>query len=151
MLGTYASWFTAQPLSPTVQNQLQTAVGYAISALPDPNLSLVAGNALRNLCDTNRKMLAPHLNAFAELHASIGHVPNAEKSKVMESIASVIQALPPHEQISAVEAMINPIVQALAETLAGINNIVSWRRSVVLAHCILVASRRGTFSNYTPS
>lgn len=72
--GTYSSWFAMQE-GPTTQQQLMTAVGYAVAALPDPVLCLQAGSALRNLCDSNRKALAPQISAFAELHAGIGQIP----------------------------------------------------------------------------
>jgi len=80
-----------------------TCISYVVQALPDQSLSLQAASALRNLCDSNRKALAPQISAFAELHAGLAQVPDSEKSKVMESIASVIQALPPLEEIPPVE------------------------------------------------
>ena len=51
------------------------AVTYIASALPDPALCLPAANALRDLCDANREALAPHINAFGELHANMAGMP----------------------------------------------------------------------------
>jgi len=48
---------------------------YVASALTDPALCLQAANALRNLCDANRKVLAPQIGAFAQLHAALGSIP----------------------------------------------------------------------------
>lgn len=79
------------------------AVSYVVSALREPQLCLAAANALRDLCDTNRAALAPHIGAFAELHAGLGGIPDTESAKVLQSIASVIQALPPDEEIPPVE------------------------------------------------
>ena len=77
--------------------------------------------ALRNLCEANRKNLAPHIGAFGELHAGLDRIPvrfmkllrvnvniftnlqDSEKSKVLQSIASVIQAMPPMDEIPAIE------------------------------------------------
>ncbi|KAG7094032.1 hypothetical protein E1B28_007654 [Marasmius oreades] len=120
LLGTYASWFASNPDQATVpprEELLTTAVSYAVQALPDAMLSLQAATALRNLCDANRKLLAPRIGAFAELHAGLARVPDSEKATVMESIASVIEALPPADAIPTVEVIVNPLIQRLVETL----------------------------------
>ena len=78
-------------------------MGFVVTALPDQALCLPAANALRDLCDNNRIALAPHIASFGELHASLRGISELEKAKVLQSIASVIQALPLNEQISPVE------------------------------------------------
>jgi len=119
LIGAYASWFATLPTGPpsSTPSVLMTAVAYVVSALAEPSLSLQAANALRNLCDANRKALAPHIGAFADLHAGLERIPDSEKSKVLQSIASVIQALPPDEEISPIEAIVSPIVQKLIEAM----------------------------------
>lgn len=52
-----------------------TVLGYVVAALTDPSLCLQAALALRNLCDANRKALAPQISAFAELYAGLGSIP----------------------------------------------------------------------------
>jgi hypothetical protein len=42
---------------------------------------------------------------------------DSEKGKVLQSIASVIQALPPAEAVAPVEAMVGPILQRLGAAL----------------------------------
>lgn len=75
-LGSYASWFTTQSSKSTpTTSLLMNAVSYIASALPDPALCLPAANALRDLCDANREALAPHINAFGELHANMTGMP----------------------------------------------------------------------------
>jgi hypothetical protein len=78
VIGTYASWFTTQSTettSTTQQSLLMNAISYVVAALPEPSLCLQAANALRDLCDANRAELAPHIGAFAELHAGLTGVP----------------------------------------------------------------------------
>jgi hypothetical protein len=78
LVGTYASWFTTQSTettSTTHQSLLMNAITYVVAALPEPSLWLQAANALRDLCDANRSVLAPHIGAFADLHASLTSVP----------------------------------------------------------------------------
>ncbi|ESK97855.1 importin 13 [Moniliophthora roreri MCA 2997] len=135
LIGTYASWFASNPDQPTTpprQELLTNAVSYVVQALPDAALSLQAASALRNICDANRKLLAPQIGAFAELHAGLAQVPDSEKSTVMESIASVIQALPPPEEIPPVEVIVNPIVQKLMEILRSPSSLPPEAREMVI-------------------
>ena len=76
--GTYASWFTTQSIMNTPISSpslLMNAISYVVSALPEPLFCLPAANALRDLCDANRAALAPHIGAFAELHAGLTGIP----------------------------------------------------------------------------
>ncbi|THV01907.1 ARM repeat-containing protein [Dendrothele bispora CBS 962.96] len=125
LIGTYASWFATSNTvtTPPKQDLLMTCVSYVVQALPVQTLCLQAASALRNLCDANRKALAPQIGAFAELHAGLAQVPDSEKSKVMESIASVIQALPPMEEIPPVEVIVNPIIQKMGELIRSPNTL----------------------------
>ncbi|OBZ74388.1 Importin-13 [Grifola frondosa] len=120
LIASYASWFTTQPKqspdSPT-PSLLMNAISYVVAALTVPTLCMPAANALRDLCDANRTALAPHISAFGELHAGVTNIPDTEKSKVLQSIASVIEALPPAEEIPPVEAIVNPVVSKLFEAL----------------------------------
>lgn len=129
VIGTYATWFASQASESSQSNPnlvsnpnansnlLMTVLGYVVAALTDPSLCLQAALAMRNLCDANRKALAPQMGAFAELYAGLGSIPNSERSKVIQSISSIIQALPPDEEIPPIEAIVNPVVQKLGEAL----------------------------------
>jgi len=103
--GSYASWFTTLPMGSS--EPLLAVLGYVAPALNDASLCLPAANALRDLCDANRAALAPHITAFGELHAGLSRVQDTEKAKVLQSISSVIQALPPEEEIAPVEVCVN--------------------------------------------
>lgn len=177
LLGVYASWFASQ--SSDSSNLLMNVVSYVVSALTDPLLCLQAAIALRNLCDANRKVLAPQIGAFAELHAGLGSIPvwsclaipsvptnmkaqDTEKSKVLQSIASVIQALPPGEGIPPIEvefssqkadlhtyapiflqAIVDPIVQKLAVALQPSSMVRATSRSIsnLCTYVIMRSSR----------
>ncbi|KAH7905355.1 armadillo-type protein [Hygrophoropsis aurantiaca] len=149
LLGTYSSWFTTQsttatPTShPTLSTSstspptpssslLMNAVSYVVSALPEPSLCLPAANALRDLCDANRLALAPHIGAFAELHAGLGGIPDTEKSKVLQSISSVIQALPPEEEIPPVHAIVSPVVEKLTQALHSSSQLPEEARAMAI-------------------
>ncbi|KAJ7913240.1 hypothetical protein B0H13DRAFT_2470633 [Mycena leptocephala] len=81
---------------------------------------LQAALALRSLCDAKRRALASRIDAFAEVQTGLGGVPDPEKGKVLQSIASVIQALPPAEAVAPVEAMVGPILQRLGAALGAV-------------------------------
>lgn len=74
---------------------------------------------LKELCDANRAILAPHLNSFADLHRNVELLGSEEKSKVLESIASVISAMPAEAGIEPVRAVVQPLLESLARALGG--------------------------------
>ncbi|EIN05146.1 ARM repeat-containing protein [Punctularia strigosozonata HHB-11173 SS5] len=121
LIGEYATWFMTQSTLPPTSTQqtslLMNAVSYVVAALSEPGLCLHAANALRELCDANRAALAPHISAFAQLNAGLSSVPDTEKSKVLQSIASVIQALPPEQEIEPIDGMVGPVVAKLWQAL----------------------------------
>lgn len=112
--GEYATYFSSNGST----SALLRAVSYTVNALPEPTLSLQASVTLRELCDANRSILAPHLNSFADLHRNIELLGSEEKSKVLESIASVISAMPPAAQIEPVLAIVQPLLASMEKCLS---------------------------------
>lgn len=136
LIAAYSTWFTTQPKAPTPTSSpslLMNTISYVVAALPEPALCLPAANALRDLCDANRAALAPHIGAFAELHAGLSDIPDTEKSKVLQSIASVIQALPPEEEIPPIHAIVSPVVEKLAQALHISSQLVDETRIIIIS------------------
>jgi len=75
--GAYSSWFTTYSKTQTTPDStlLLNVLNYVVTALTDPALCLQAAVALRNLCDANRKALAPHVAAFGQLHDGLERIP----------------------------------------------------------------------------
>ncbi|KAI0076848.1 ARM repeat-containing protein [Panus rudis PR-1116 ss-1] len=141
LIGSYASWFTTQPIIPagaSVPSLLLNALNYVVSALTEPSLCLPAANALRDLCDSNRAALAPHIGAFGELHAQMTNIPDTEKAKVLQSIASVIQALPPDDEIPPIEAILTPVVAKLFEALQSSAQLPEEARAVAIQQLMTI-------------
>ncbi|CAE6368411.1 unnamed protein product [Rhizoctonia solani] len=92
---------------------LLDAVGYVVAALEEPMVCGDAARALKELCDANRVRLAPHIQSFGELHQRLPQIPANEKGKVLQSIASVIQALPPAQAIDPILGIVTPVVTSL--------------------------------------
>ncbi|KAF7373942.1 hypothetical protein MSAN_00606600 [Mycena sanguinolenta] len=141
LVDTYAAYFTTR-----APEALLAPLGYVLGALRDADrgICLQAALALRSLCDANRRALAARISAFAEVHAGLGGVPDSEKGKVLQSIASVIQALPPAEAVAPVEAMVGPVLQRLAAALgaAGVHPEPA-RASAILQLEILAGVSKG--------
>jgi hypothetical protein len=66
------------------------AISYVVAALPEPTLCLLAANALRDLCDANRAALAPHIGAFAELHAGLNGIPVRRMRCIVCTVTDVL-------------------------------------------------------------
>ncbi|KAI8996297.1 ARM repeat-containing protein [Trametes punicea] len=135
LIGSYASWFTTQPAQlpdSATSSPLMNAINYVVSSLSDSSLCLFAANALRDLCDANRAALAPHIGAFGELHAGLSGIPDTEKAKVLQSIASVIQALPPVEEIPPIEAIVSPVVAKLLEAMRSAGQLPEEARTLAV-------------------
>ncbi|KAI9431177.1 ARM repeat-containing protein [Lactarius indigo] len=130
LIGSYASWFTTLPVES--REPLLTVLSYVALALSEVNLCLPAANALRDLCDANRAALAPHITAFGELHAGLSSVQDTEKAKVLQSISSVIQALPPDEEIPPIEVIVQPVVAKLFQALQSSSQIPEEARELAI-------------------
>jgi hypothetical protein len=99
--GSFASWLTTLPAGSS--EPLLAVLGYVVPALSDASLCLPAANALHDMCDANRSAPAPHITTFGKLHAGLSRVQDTEKAKVLRSISSVIQTLPPEKEIGPVK------------------------------------------------
>ncbi|EAU87903.1 hypothetical protein CC1G_01550 [Coprinopsis cinerea okayama7 len=135
LIGSYSTWFPSYMKStsiPVDSNLLMNVLNYVVTALSDQALCLQAATAFRNICDANRKALAPHISAFGQLHDNLDNIPDSERSKVLQSIASVIQALPPAEMIPPVEVIVSPIVQKLVAAIQNSATLPEEARSVVI-------------------
>jgi len=116
--GEYASYFSSGSSINAISSLLR-AVNYTVTALAEPTLSLQASITLKEICDANRVILAPHLNSFSDLHRNVELLGPEEKSKVLESISSVISAMPPEVGIEPVKAVVQPLLETLSQALGG--------------------------------
>ncbi|EJD04736.1 ARM repeat-containing protein [Fomitiporia mediterranea MF3/22] len=128
LIGAYATWFTV----PIDNRYLLGALSYVAEALDESTLCLPAANALRELCDANRAKLADHIAEFGQLHARLPSIPDSEKAKIVQSIASVIQALPPEQEIEPVNAIVSPVVSRLSEALSTATQLPEEARALAI-------------------
>ena len=92
LVGEYSSWFASHP------DACLQAVTFVIGGLQEPELVPGAAKALRGLCDANRKVLMRHVPSFVQVLGGLeGRIADTELAKVLQSVASVVQALPENE------------------------------------------------------
>ncbi|TFK19652.1 ARM repeat-containing protein [Coprinopsis marcescibilis] len=135
LIGSYSTWFANYSKNTSVvtdSNLLTNVLNYVVTALSDQALCLQAATAFKNICDANRKALAPHIAAFGRLHDNLSNIPDSERSKVLQSISSVIQALPPAEMIPPVEVIVSPIVQKLITAIQNAGILPDEARNAVI-------------------
>ncbi|KAL8292471.1 hypothetical protein RQP46_001083 [Phenoliferia psychrophenolica] len=112
MVGEYAAWFGSQH-----QACLQ-AVSFVVPALSDPPLCAQAARSLRLLCNSNRKTLGEHVGSFVAVLGGLeGKVEDTELVKVLEAVASVVQALPDDRIVEPLLTLTNPIVGKLQTSI----------------------------------
>ncbi|GAA5959566.1 hypothetical protein JCM8115_003751 [Rhodotorula mucilaginosa] len=109
LVGEYSSWFASHP------DACLQAVTFVIGGLQEPELVPGAAKALRGLCDANRKVLMRHVPSFVQVLGGLeGRIADAELAKVLQSVASVVQALPENEIVEPLLTLASPIVDKLA-------------------------------------
>lgn len=129
VVGAYAAWFSASTIpahedgddtsAATATNDrsgasnnseaLLLAVTFVVHGLSDPMLAPAAARALRQLCDTNRRALTPHVASFVAVLGGLEQRVRDDEllTKVLESVANVVQALPEPEIVEPV--LVSPL------------------------------------------
>ncbi|KWU41813.1 hypothetical protein RHOSPDRAFT_36639 [Rhodotorula sp. JG-1b] len=114
LVGEYSSWFASHP------DACLQAVTFVIGGLQEPELVPGAAKALRGLCDANRKVLMRHVPSFVQVLGGLeGRIADTELAKVLQSVASVVQALPENEIVEPLLTLASPIVDKLAAATRG--------------------------------
>ncbi|KAI7967828.1 hypothetical protein MJO29_001105 [Puccinia striiformis f. sp. tritici] len=85
---------------------------------PDPETISLAANALRRLCHEGRKVLVNEIAALAELIRSTeGKIMPDEYNKVLQAVASVLQALPAKDLVQPILSLMEPVLTRLNHAL----------------------------------
>ncbi|BGP18218.1 hypothetical protein JCM10213v2_006275 [Rhodosporidiobolus nylandii] len=116
LVGAYAPWFSAHP------QECLGAITFVVSALSSREAELIPGaaRALKGLCDANRKVLTGHVGSFVQVLGGLeGSIEDGELAKVLESVASVVQALPGTDAVEPLLTLANPVVAKLQQAVSG--------------------------------
>ncbi|TIB71191.1 hypothetical protein E3Q22_04145 [Wallemia mellicola] len=103
--------------SPQISNHpsvLPPLLNFVVSKLSDIELATPAANALRSLCGDCKQHLIQEIGAFGELHTNLSTtVPVMERSKVIQAIVSIVNALPPFQAKDPLIAMVRPLIDII--------------------------------------
>ncbi|GAA5841296.1 hypothetical protein JCM3766R1_005019 [Sporobolomyces carnicolor] len=116
LLESYSTWFASQPAACLL------AIQFVVSSLQEPKLIPQAVRSLRGLCDSNRKVLTGHVGDFVGILGGLeggGGIDESELAKVLESVASVVQALDSEQIIDPILTLANPLISKLESTVHG--------------------------------
>ncbi|GAA6037422.1 hypothetical protein JCM8097_008565 [Rhodosporidiobolus ruineniae] len=116
LVGAYAPWFSAHP------TECLGAITFVVSALSSNEAELIPGaaRALKGLCDANRKVLTGHVGSFVQVLGGLeGKIEDNELAKVLESVASVVQALPGTDAVEPLLTLANPVIEKLGQAVQG--------------------------------
>ncbi|GAA5886599.1 hypothetical protein JCM6882_005828 [Rhodosporidiobolus microsporus] len=116
LVGAYSPWFAAHP------QECLNAITFVVSALSSSSAALIphAARALKGLCDANRKVLTGHVGSFVQVLGGLeGKIDDSELGKVLESVASVVQALPGREVVEPLLTLAGPVVSKLGQAVQG--------------------------------
>lgn len=93
---------------------LPPLLNFVVSKLSDVELATPAANALRSLCGDCKQHLIQEIGAFGELHTNLSTtVPVLERSKVIQAIVSIVNALPPFQAKDPLIAMVRPLIDII--------------------------------------
>jgi hypothetical protein len=120
LLSAYAPWFSTHP------SECLSAITFIVSALSSSSPLLIphAARALKGLCDANRKVLTGHVGSFVQVLGGLeGRLDNNELGKVLESVASVVQALEGSEVVEPLTVLAGPVVAKLRQAVEGVSSV----------------------------
>jgi hypothetical protein len=91
LMGSLAEWLKVHP------QFLNSVMNYIAPCLSNPQLAPAASSAFADICDTCRESLVNELESLMHVYAAMtsSHIKSNIMQKVVESVADVIQVLPP--------------------------------------------------------
>ncbi|PLW53486.1 hypothetical protein PCANC_05957 [Puccinia coronata f. sp. avenae] len=110
LIASFSEWLKHRP------NHLLCSLNLVAPSLnsTDPETISLAANALRRLCHEGRKVLVNEIAPLAELIRSTeGKIMPDEYNKVLQAVASVLQALPPRDLVQPILSLMDPVLTRL--------------------------------------
>lgn len=116
LMGSLSEWLKVHP------QFLGSVMNYIAPCLSDPHLAPSASSAFADICDTCRESLVDELDSL--MHVYVAMASSGIKSnimqKVVESVADVIQVLPPDRAMIPLMSLTGDILQGISKALANI-------------------------------
>lgn len=126
LMRSYEEWFKYH------NDNIVFTLDYIVTALDNPVTAPEAATALKAICDICRGDLVSHVSAFGALHGKVSSFQPEEQVKVIEAIASVLQALPPAEAVDAVVTITEPIADKLSQCVMAAHKAPEAARTICM-------------------
>ena len=110
LIGDLSEWFGQHPL------QLESILSILTDSLLLPEICSVACNSLLSICDVNRNLLKTHVAILVTIPSRI-HLNGIDKQRIIEAIASVVQAVGYPESIPHVLSLMDSMITDLKTIL----------------------------------
>ncbi|KAI8890957.1 ARM repeat-containing protein [Backusella circina FSU 941] len=138
LMGSLSEWLHSHP------EFLNSIMNYIVPCLSDPVLAPSASSAFSDICDTCRQELVGELDTLMNVYAAMSksHIKSNIMQKVVESVADVIQVLPPENVMAPLMSLTGSILQGTSEALKS-SDVESAREAVLVQLQYLSACCRG--------
>ncbi|KAI8452424.1 armadillo-type protein [Phakopsora pachyrhizi] len=142
LIGAFAEWFKSHP------SHLICSLNLVAPALSSSELDTVslAANTLKRLCHEGRRALVNDIAPLAQLIRSTeGKIPPDEYNKVLQSVSSVLQALPVAQIVEPILSLLSPVLSRLdkATQLYSQNGDDEQRKTIIIQLQQLKACSKG--------
>ncbi|KAL9558404.1 hypothetical protein MBANPS3_000904 [Mucor bainieri] len=117
LMGSLAEWLKAHP------QYLGSVMNYIVPCLSDTHLAPAASSAFADICDTCRESLVDELDGLMHVYAAMtsSHIRSNIMQRVVESVADVIQVLPPDRSMGPLMSLTGDILQGISKALVAID------------------------------
>lgn len=115
LMGSLAEWLKAHP------EFLGSVMNYIAPCLSDSQLAPAASSAFADICDTCRESLVDELDSLMHVYVAMAnsHIKANSMQKVVESVADVIQVLPPDRAMGPLMTLTGSILQGISKAMEG--------------------------------
>lgn len=128
LMGSLSEWLKTHP------EFLGSVMNYIVPCLSDPQLAPSASSAFADICDTCRESLVNELTSLMHVYGAMSnsHIKSNIMQKVVESVADVIQVLPPDRAMAPLMSLTGDILQGVSKALNNIDHNAQDARDVIL-------------------
>ncbi|KAI9468486.1 MAG: armadillo-type protein [Benjaminiella poitrasii] len=113
LIGSLSEWLRKHP------EFLSSVMNYIVPCLSNPQLALSASSAFSDICDTCRESLVNELQSLMHVYGAMvnSNIKSNIMQKVVESVADVIQVLPPDRAMAPLMSLTGDILQGISKAL----------------------------------
>ncbi|KAI8970253.1 armadillo-type protein [Mycotypha africana] len=113
LMGSFSEWLKSNP------QLLNPIMNYIVPCLSNPNLAPAATSSFSDICDNCRESLVDELESLMHVYVAMANssIKSIFMQKVVQSVADVIQVLPPERAIPPLMSLTGDILQGISKAL----------------------------------